>query len=408
MERIQGRPDFVEEEAGNASATAQVMDDATNKLYSLGYGEMHSEATDAMQTNVQQLREALLRAHDRYSEFSAALTEYAPVLRDVMQRVDAAIAKYQASDVSNAQHQATIARLNTIKEEANPFSSPASREQARQAEHDAANHAALREQAAREAQHEYDLAMQRLKGAADQAGGRIKRGDVDSGLNDGFWDKAASVVDKIHDALSKALEIIDEILDALSTILAGIAVALLALSVVFPAIAAIAVPLAEIISAVSDGVQALDLAVKVVRFQLGDITFGELMASALLTVAAVLLTPIGGKFTAKLAVKAIGHGDEIFEEAIEKGTEFVVGRVGDHYKPGLGKFIDNIVSVPPEIQIFHELAHHDVDQLHPDFSHINLDDIMQNSGFSSPADSNPVIVDRMYADVGSGSGGGGW
>ncbi|HVV75114.1 MAG TPA: hypothetical protein VHC43_03685 [Mycobacteriales bacterium] len=408
MERIQGRPDFVEEEAGNASATAKVMDDAASKLYSLRDGEMHSEATDAMQTNVGELRDALLKAHYRYSEFGAALTEYAPVLREVMQRVDAAIAKFQASDVSDAQHQATIARLNTIKEETNPFSSPAAREHARQAEHDAANHAAQREQAAREAQHDYDLAIQRLKGAADQAGGRIKGGDVDSGLNDGFWDKAASVIDKIHDALSKALEIIDKILDALSTILAGIGAALLALSVLFPAIAEITVPLAEIFNAASDGAQALDLAVKVVRFELGDITFGELMASALLTVAAVLLTPIGGKFTAKLAVKAIGHGDEVFEKYVGSNTEFIVGRIADHYEPGLGKLINNIVSVPPEIQIFHELAHHDVDQLHPDFSHINLDDIMQNSGFSSPADTNPVIVDRKYADVGSGSGGGGW
>lgn len=396
MHPINADPDLVESQALEIAGAADEIRDAAQKLFALAYGPVQSHAIDAMQANVEQLASVLTDAHVRYEAAGAALSQYAPVLRAAQQEVNEAIVAMSHTDVSGASHQAWEAEAKQTLVGVNPLASQSDRDEASLNLDHAKEYLYQQELAANAAQSKYDSAVADLHQAAMIAAAQIENGIEMSHLNDTFWDHCQRLLNDLHSFMSTLLKALYDILDEVSTALAIVGAAIVAAGVLTgdPVLAGFGAA----VLGVSDVLSDVELGVQVLRYLDGDISFGEVMSAVIMTIATMLLTKLGGKLVAK-AADSKGLWSHLFtpELAKDDGADdhligYIVDEGGDAAEDPLGKFIDDHVQVPVSITRFLEYGQwqvpgrsNDVGLLTPDFSKINVSNIMKDAFAESAA-----------------------
>lgn len=402
MRPISGDPDFVAAQAQAILDAAGHIRDASKKLYSLGYGAVRSDAVDSLQVNVRELATVLDDSWTRYENTGEALAAYAPILRDCQQRVNAAISAMGHTDVHSAQAHLTQAEAHQLLVDHNPLASQHDRDEAIVAVDHARNALYHQQSAASTAQTNYDSAIADLNAAAQAAASRIELGIEMSQLNDTFGDRWNSFIQHLHDALSKALKFVHELLQKLTLVLTIISIVVIVIGFVTgqPELVLAGVWLNRAVTVLS----LLDLAVQEMRFTIGDISFGELVGSAIIaglqTLSGMKLDgalfdgPITSEFTSSAIKFAAdtGFGDSLKslnialqgESALVGGELDAIGRI---VEPHLDGFINSITGTPLDVSTMFGPSH-DVGQLTPDFSHIDVNAIVPG---------NPVMMSPMVA-----------
>lgn len=405
MQHLDADPNYVQAQAIAITTAAAEIQDASRKLFGLGYGEFQSEAVDAFQTNVRQLATTLDDAWARYAAAGHALTTYAPVLRYVQEEIDSAISVVSHADVNGASHQAEIAHLHAITNNLNPFASESDKDEANLVAARAKAHLEQQQAVVANAEASYLLALNDLRAAATIAAHQIENGIEMSSLNDTFWDHVQQVMDDIHTFLTEALAIAHRILSDLSTLLTvvGGVIVLIGILTAQPWVVAAGVGFLKAAGIVS----LLDAGVELARYLNGDISFGEMMSTVLVAVASFLFTKLGTTIAAKIGGKMGAEAvDKLFPAAmkdaeIDAGKETIGAAVGQGTglsQDPLENFINDHVHVPNAVHAY--LSHgqwqvpytsKDVNQLTPDFSNINVQTIM-NSAVTDASQTSPLLV----------------
>jgi hypothetical protein len=406
MRPISGDPDFVAAQAQAILDAAGQIRDASKKLYRLGYGPVRSDAVDSLQVNVRELATVLDDSWTRYENTGEALAAYAPALRDCQQRVNAAISAMGHTDVHSAQAHLTQAEAHQLVVNNNPFASQHDRDEATLAVDHARTALYHQQSAASTAQTNYDSAIADLNAAAQAAANRIELGIEMSQLNDTFGDRWNSFVQHLHDALSKALKYVHELLQKITLVLTIISIVVIVIGFVTgqPEIIAAGLLAGLLLNRAVTVLSLIDLGVQELRFAIGDISFGELVGSAIIAGLQTLTgmkfdsllfdNPVGSKFTASAIKFAADRGlnDSLKSLNIAlNGESTLIGgeldAIGRIVEPHLDGFINSITGTPTDVSTMFGPSH-DVGQLTPDFSHIDVNAIVPD---------NPVSISPMVA-----------
>ncbi len=413
MQHLIADPDLVQMQAAAITAAATEIHDASRQLATLGGNEFQSKAVDAFRTNVRQLITVLDDAQIRYADTGRALTTYAPVLRQVQEEIDQAIAIVSHADVNGALHQSETAQLHAVTNNLNPFVSESDKDEANLIAAQAKAHLEQQKAAVAMAEAKYESAMNDLQAAANIAASQIENGIEMSHLNDTFDDRVNSVLDKVHNLLSKALLFVHEMLSQLSELVSDVAFVCLLLALLpIPYVQEILAGVGGALLVVSAVLNIADLAVQLGRYLIGDVQLGELIGTALIAGASILLADFGGRVAVNALVKyglkaveklPIETVVQVVDSGPGQALSLVIDKLNKQKDPNqegtdpLSSFLDNHFLPDSSItQFVKDGTSQDVGQLTPDFSHVGVYEILRGSGMSR-SDSMPVHASVLLA-----------
>lgn len=361
MTPLTGDPSALAARASRLTSTAATILKAAEDLERLSSNLRYkSEAISAIKDDADDVATVVRDVHTRYIGTAEALTGYAPKLDAAKERARKAILAANSTDVASARQ----ARDSYFLHMMDITHSQADRDEYKRKWERAKIRLDEQKRALSNAQGEYDAAVEDKRLAAAAASGAIDTAMAKSKLNDSFLDKLAAALGRLAGILrayySAYLKLLKEILDVLGPILGIISLIIGFLAIFFPILA----PIAGALFAISKLITLIQLLISVIQFAMGDLTFGQFLASMVFVVLDKLIGKLGlaSKAATAVMLKLSTHHISILTlqvagYGVSKGIGFLISQSKSAFKswskPHLEDFISSAVQ-PKADEIWHK------------------------------------------------------